>query len=161
MDSRVQNIEKRIENLYEELRKYENNVNVKLTSLEEFRTMYARTDEQVLHLTKQLENLFYMLGKNEQKLDLIILQKDNSASVRNHFEVDDQSRKDRNRKLNEAYQHLNQNMGSDLPTFTGVKNNFNMNLENLDTVDRKFDFNNALTKCFDCTPTYVNNNPIN
>ena len=141
MDTRVQNIEHRVNNLYEDLRKYETSINTRLAGLEEIRALYSRMDEQVLHINKQLEQLFYMVGKNEQKLDQVIFQKETLLSVKNPLDGNEQFLQDRNRKINEIYQNLRDNGNTDFPKFNQTKNNFDIKLENPGSQERKFEFN--------------------
>ena len=141
MDTRVQNIEHRVNNLYEDLRKYETSINTRLAGLEEIRALYSRMDEQVLHINKQLEQLFYMVGKNEQKLDQVIFQKETLLSVKNPLDGNEHFLQDRNRKINEIYQNLRDNGNTDFPKFNQTKNNFDIKLENPGSQERKFEFN--------------------
>ena len=143
VDSKVQNLERRVDSIYDDLRKFENNINSRLSSLEEIRAMYARNDEMLLHINKQLEQLFYMVGKNETKIDQAILNKEAALSARNPVEYNEQFYKDRNRKLDEIYQNLNKNVSSELPAYNVTKNNFDIKLDNLEVKKRQFDFNTA------------------
>ena len=148
MDTKVQNVEHRVDNLYDELRKYDANINCRLSSLEEIKTMYARMDEVIMHINKQLEQLFYLVGKNETKIDQLIIQKE-VAATKNPFEFNEQIHKDRCRKIEEIYQNMKKNTSTEFPEFDIKKNNyFDIKLDNADSHHRKFEFG-ATTKGFE------------
>ena len=158
MDSRVQNIERRVDNLYDQLTKYEININTRLTSLEEIKALYNRIDEKILQMNSKVEQLFYMTGKNEQKLDLIMLQKEASSKL-NSLDGNDQFFKDRNRKIDEIYHNLRENLKSEQPTFNFSNKNFDIKPEDFESSQRKFEFN-TFSKDFESkTNNFSNLNP--
>ena len=160
VDSKVQNVERRMDNLYNDLRNFENNINSRLSSLEEIKAMFARLDENVTQMNRQLENLFYLYGKSEARFDQFILNKETSQATRNPFDCPEQLYKERSKKIEEIKQNLNRNMNADPPAFNLTKNNFDIKLDNLEVKQRKFDFNkpNEGFGCSQDTRAYTDNN---
>ena len=76
MDIKIQHIEKRIDNLYDDLRKYEDSINTRLTSLDETKVLYAKLNEQVMSLSSKLDMFYSMITKNDTKLEQICEWKD-------------------------------------------------------------------------------------
>ena len=141
VDSKVQNVERRMDNLYNDLRNFENNINSRLSSLEEIKAMFARLDENVTQMNRQLENLFYLVGKSEARFDQFILNKEASQSTRNPFDCPDQLYKERSKKIDEIKQNLSKNISTEQPAYNITKNNFDIKLDNLEVKERTFDFN--------------------
>ena len=140
VDSKVQNVERRVDNLYDDLRRFEIDINSRLSSLEEVKAMFARIDEAVTQMNNQIQNLFYLFGKHESKVNQVILNKEVSQTARNPFECPDQLFQERNRKIEEIKHNLNTNFSTENSLFHLTKNNFDMKLENLDVKRTNFDF---------------------
>ena len=160
VDTKVQNIEKRIDTLYDDLRRFETNVNERLNSFDETKIQCSTQNQHVLNLNNKFDMIYQLVCKNDAKLDQMIIQRDSFMSTRNQFDTNDQSFKDRKQKYDEAYQNLNSNQNLGLPKFSESNNIFNMNLENFDGVDKKFEFN-TFPKGLDLKPNTINTSDSN
>ena len=127
-DTKVGNLERRVDGLYEVLKKFEQNINSRFDSLEEFRVTISRTDQTNIYLSKQVDYLLHMIEKNDQKLDNYIFQKE--TLVTKNFQ-DEQAKVNPmfNKKIEKIYQNMDQNLNSHIPSFNASRHNIDLNLE--------------------------------
>ena len=59
-DSKVCNLERRVDGLYDVLKKFEQNINSRFESLEELRVTVTRVDQNNIYLGKQIDFLIHM-----------------------------------------------------------------------------------------------------
>lgn len=138
-DTKVSNLERRVDGLYEVLKKFEQNINSRFESLEEFKVTISRIDQSNIHLSKQVDYLLHMIEKNDQKIDNYIFQKETLVTKN----LQDEQAKINplfNKKLEKIYQNMDQNLNSHIPSFNATRYNMDLNLEKSSSQNKGFDF---------------------
>ena len=59
-DSKVCNLERRVDGLYDVLKRFEQNINSRFESLEELRVTVTRVDQNNIYIGKQIDFLIHM-----------------------------------------------------------------------------------------------------
>lgn len=139
-DIKVQNLEKRVDGLYETLKRFEQNILSRFDSLEELRVSFSRIDQTVIYIGKQIDMIMNMLDKNEQKLDGFILQSHIASNTeKNTFDPLSNS------KIQKIYENLESNINSSLPSFTKTNSNIDLKIDKTPSQDKRYDFNSIPT----------------
>ena len=142
-DSKVSNLEKKVEGLYDTLKKFELNINSRFDSLEQLRQSVTRVDQSNIYLGKQIDFLIHWQEKNEQKLDHYLFQKEALAS-KNINEDKNSTSPLFNKKIEKIYQNLDSNLNATFPVFSSSKSNFDIKSDKTSRQDRRFDFSNVV-----------------